>query len=410
MKKILFLLLVFINVFTQESYRIVVDPKFSPYVGAEDLLTAYQISEFYVKKTFGESKNITPIGIIKRTAEMIFIYQPLANLAVVTEHEVFGHGYRIRDISNSIVKVQGYKIDLPFPYGNGGGATFFEYNEKLTSFQRSAISIGGVEADAIFANRLKMKFVSDQVLDPLKAILYLNSYHDITVYILSMDIDPFITQDGHDIENYIFWLNNSYYDKNLSKSELRKQVLINFADPFTYYSFGSYFYYIFTGKTLHMPMINIKNVKYLFNARIGLAPYGVEYYLDNFFSYKNRPIYGYLKGGRYQTSYFGAGIDYPTFYINGENAFGFRIDVYYQPKMYFKSGSTTYEEVQIGYSNQDLNKNIFGSSIYFLYDRKIPVKDMSFHLELGYKTKGFIQGESLRDYFNFRIGFANKIF
>ena len=410
MKKLILIILTFTSLFSNQSNQIIIDPKFSPLIGAENLITAYEISEFLIKKVFGNKKEKKFINIVQRVAELVFIYQPLSNLEIVLQHEIFGHGYRIRDIPKSIVDVKGYKIDLPFPYADGGGATFFEFNDNLTTFQRSAISIGGVEADAVFANRIKMKWVSNQKLDPLKSILYLNSFHDITAYIYTMSLDPYLVNDGHDIENYIFWLNNTYIDQNLSKDYLKKRALLNFVDPFSYYSLASYFYYIFTGDDMYMPMIKIKNVKYLFNFRIGLAPYGVEYYMDNFFSYKDRPIYVYLKGGSYQSNYFGFGIDYPVLFAINKNAFGFRFDCFYQPKIYYKSAMTVFENVQVGYSDKDLNKNIFGSSIYLMYDRKIPIKDLSFHFEIGYKTKGFIQGESLRDYLNIRLGIASKIF
>ncbi len=62
---------------------------------------------------------------------MVLIWYPLSEFEVTLQHEVFGHGYRIRDIGSNIVKVQGYEFDPPFPYGDGGELLIMKLSKIL---------------------------------------------------------------------------------------------------------------------------------------------------------------------------------------------------------------------------------------------------------------------------------------
>src|SRR3989304_7500498 len=237
MKKIIILFLFsIVSLFSKESSYVIYEPKFSPYAGAENLFFIFQGSGYILSKyiSIPEKKNF--LYMLGRFAEVTAIYYPLSRIEVVLQHEVFGHGYRIRDIGSNIAVVNRYVIDAPFPYGNGGGATYYFYNENMTSFLEASVSIAGVEATSIFANRMKIKWLSYPRLDPLKSLLYIESQHDITSYIDSMDDFLPYDDEGHDIEDYLFWLNNTYYRDFLSKKKLKKPSLINFLDPYTYYS------------------------------------------------------------------------------------------------------------------------------------------------------------------------------
>ena len=413
MKKtfLILLLLVFFSLSANDQYKLLVDFKLSPYIGAEDIITVHEGAEIAVHKFLKIPKTKNPIYITTRIAEVVFIWLPLSEVEIVVQHEVFGHGYRIRDIGDHFAEVSKYEIGKPTPYGRGGGATFYWFNDNFTSFQECAVSIAGVEATSILANRLKMKYMNSLKIDPLKSMLYLQAQHDLTGYIYSMNDSIFIVADGHDIECYIKWLNNTYFDKKLTKQDLKQAALINLVDPFTYYNFGAYFYYIFTGKDFNVPMIKIKNIRYLPSFRLGLAPYGIEYFFENFISYKNRAIYSYIRAGSHEDTYFGVGLEMQDIFKTKKHSLGFRVDLFNQPKIYFKGGATTFEGIQVGYSEKDLHKKLFGSSFYLMYDRRFSKNsNFSFHMEVGYKTKGFVPGEYLRNGLNVRIGLANGVF
>ena len=390
----------------KEDYMIMVEKDFSPYTGSENILFVHEGVEYIFNWAFSNKKEKKFISILARLGAMIFIYNPLTDLELVLQHEVFGHGYRIRDIGSDKIRVKEYEIDAPMPYGDGGGSTVFTFNDKLTSFEQTAISAAGVEASAILANRLKMKWFTTLKLDPKKAWLYFLAEHDLTAYVLSLNDSAIFVNEGHDIQGYLDWLNNTYFTDRVSISDVTKAVLINFVDPISYYALGAYFYYIFTGKDLNIWTINIKNLKFLPNLRLGLAPYGLEYYLENFMSYKNSPIYTYFRAGHhFDNTYWGLGLEYQKILNFNNNFLGFRFDFYRQPKIYSKEGITTWENVQVGYSQSDLNKMIIGSSFYLIFDKNFSKKhDLFFHIELGYKTDGFIQGQSLKSSPIFRLG------
>jgi len=220
MKKTFFLLFIICTslAFAKEKYLIMADTDFSSYAGAENILSAHMGLEYVENKFLPIPKEKKVIYSLERIGELILFWSPLSELEIVLQHEVFGHGYRVRDIGSSIVTVEKYKIKTPYPYGSGGGATYYSFNSDLTSFLETAISAAGVEASAVLANRLKMKWFSSLRLDPKKAFLYLSAQQDLTSYVYSMNDSLIFANDGHDIESYIYWLNNSYYDDHLSKN------------------------------------------------------------------------------------------------------------------------------------------------------------------------------------------------
>jgi hypothetical protein len=372
-------------------------------MGAEDILS----TNYLLGKSFGrflkikKEKKIVPI--LLRWAKLIFLYQPLAGFEVVLQHELFGHGYRIRDISKHYVKVLGFSFDLPLPYGNGGGATFYDFNKNYTSFQEIATSLAGVESTAMLANRIKLKWLESKKIDPLNAVIYMQSFHDITGYIYSMEDSPYYVNDGHDIESYLFWLNTTYYNKHLSKDDLKMSALINLLDPFTYYSLFENFYYIFTSKDLNFPMFNIGKLRYLPSFRLTLAPYGMEYYFENFLSYKNRPIYAYLRYGKFLRNNFGFGIEIPKLIMSKSFDLGFKLDIFNQNKIYFKASELDFDGINFFYSEKDLRKKVSGISASIFYQKRFK-DNLAFYIQAGYKTKGYVQSEDLRDSIIARIG------
>ncbi len=407
MKKLLFFfnLCFFLSLGATQPYYIWADIDFSPYSGSENILTLHQSLQLGSDKIFKIKKEKKVLGILKRFSSMVLVWLPLSEFEIVVQHEVFGHGYRVRDIGSNIAKVKKYEIDVPFPYGDGGGTTIYNFNSDLTSFGETSISAAGVEATAVLANRLKMKWMSDLKLDPRKLFLYLEGQQDLTSYVYSMD-DSIFASEGHDIESYLLWLNNTYYQDHLSKSDIKKAVLINLCDPTTYLCIGSFFYYIFCGKNMKIPTIHIKNLKILPNLRLGLAPYGLEYYLENFMSYNNGPIYSYFKVGKHESkTFWGLGLEYPNLFTYNLYKIGFRCDFYRQPKIYFKEGFFIHENIQVGYSEKDLKKMIFGVCSSLILDKKFSKKSKgSLYIEGGYKTNGFVPGQSLRNSLIFRLG------
>lgn len=386
---------------TIPEYFLLGDIHFSPYAGGEDLLFAVRSCErveglLLRKTTLESSRDLQSRSW--RLSELIAVWLPLNYEAMLVQHEVFGHGYRIRDIHSDRAKVTGYQFDPPPPYGSGGAATSYLLSEQLTSTEETAISSAGVEATAILANLTKWKWLIPRSVDARQAILYLLSQHDLTFYISSLKAVNHRELSGHDIHEYLFWLNTTYPDQRLKRSRLRSLALMNWLDPFTFYALYSALRFIASGRDTHIPMISIQKVGYLFGARLGLTPFGPEFFWEHYFSFKNQLYYGYLKAGRHAyNNYFGLGCFLPLLGTIKQWNIGLRLDLWWQPKLLLTPGTVSILEIDqltsFLYPSSERHAMNAGLSLSTLLSYHW--KQIGCEIELGAKTRGFLPGYSL---------------
>ena len=351
-------------------YSLCYDLDISPYAGGEDLLFATRSLEncttFIAKKTpVAYSKSMFARTL--RLAELTLLWLPLNYFAMVVQHEVFGHGYRIRDINHGRVKTRGYEFDWPPPYGSGDAATEFSFSERLTLKDLTCISMAGIESANILAQITKIKWLGAGRVDPRQSILYLVSNYNLNLYASSLDGEDV---DGHDLWEYARAINELYPKGKFTESRLRALAWINLIDPFTYYSLFSWFHYLSSGKETKIPMIPICGYGYLFGARLGLTPFGPEYFWDNYLLKGNAPVYFYLKAGWHAgNTYEGLGMFVPRLWTGSHWILGVRSDAWRQRKHWGAAASLI--------------------TAYQVNDR------YGFQAELGYKTRGFLPGYSL---------------
>ena len=120
------------SVAAEVYHNAIVDRYFSSYIGAEDILSAHRGLEYIQDRIYSppdKPRRGFWIGT-ERFAELFFIWNPIDEIAATTQHEVFGHGYRLRSLNRDRARVVKYRINVPIPYGTGGGATYFHYNKK----------------------------------------------------------------------------------------------------------------------------------------------------------------------------------------------------------------------------------------------------------------------------------------
>jgi len=401
----LFLLLLSIELKTETTYPLLVDLNFSPYASSPDFIflqySFTNLEENIVNPNIKPDREwMTKFG---RFADLLFIWYPINEAIMVTQHEVFGHGYRIRDIGSSDAKVNSYKIGMPFPYGTGGGSTNFSISENLSTRQKIAIDIGGVESTAILACRLKLHWLQNQQLPAKAATLYLSSQHDLTGYIFGTT-----NEDGDDIHNYINNLNISYPDDPITLSNLRDSVMVNFLDPVTYYAAFGLIRYIFTGLDGDIPMWNMRGVKYLPSFRLGLTPNGPEFFFENFFVVNEQPIYAYAKYGSHASNdYWGLGYEQQEVYRWQCLTFGGRIDLWGQPKAVSPFGFVQNEDnARMGINNQFTYSYLLGAAVSVIAKQELIGSPLALYEQIGYKTKGFLPGESLDNSLILRLGFT----
>ncbi len=386
------------------AYLIQADIDFSPYAGGEDLLFATRLVEAAEDWWFKMPPSKSAQARTLRLSELISFWLPLNYLAMVVQHEVFGHGYRIRDLGKSRAKVLGYQFDAPPPYGSGGGATVYAMTERFTTTEETAVSQGGIEATAVLANEAKWTWLDNRILDARQGCLYLLSQHDIAFYIGSLKVVRTGGEtSGHDINDYLHWLNLTYPEKHLSSSRLRSLSWIGLLDPFTYYAIWSLIHYIASGRDTKIPMIRTWSAGYLFSARLGLTPFGPEYFVENYLAGKRGGVYYfYLKAGRHAyNNYFGIGMFSPMICRLGRWDLGMRFDAWRQPKLLLQPASIPFSEIAAKgrlpaplypYSQRHTMKNGFSLSALLFWRWK---ESCGFEGEFGGKTGGFLPGYSL---------------
>lgn len=386
-------------------YKLGWDLDFSPYAGGEDVLFVHRSLERMEGWLVGKS----PVYYSKEAAarlwrlgELVLVWLPINYLGIVVQHEIFGHGYRIRDIGNQRAHVTGYSFGTPPPYGHGGGATAYRVYEDLTTTEETSIAMAGVESTAILAQTTKLKWLETNWIDPRQAILYLLSQQDITLYIGSLNTEG--TLEGHDMKGYVRSLNYTYTARPLSCGRLRTLSWINLADPFTYYAVYSWFHYLSAGKESKIPMIPIWDWGYLPGLRLGLTPFGPEIFVENYLLRGDRPVYFYGKGGHHShNGYYGVGLFAPKLWLRHRWSFGARIDSWWQPKLLLQPAATSILDIDFDekpdpnnplYSYPEQYKKRWGAAGSFLaayFSRRV-----GFEAEFGYKAQGFLPGYALR--------------
>ncbi len=375
--------------FAEDHFNFIMDPHFSPYAGGEDIIEGFHVAEWAL-----DARSASPPWY-ERLFTQIGFWDPLGRYASTAQHEVFGHGYRVRSLHGHVLK---YGVGVPFPYANGGGYTMFQRSPKWTPFQSLAIDSAGMEGTAVLANRLKLSWLKNENLDPRSTVLYLSSQHDLTWYTHHTRDSVY---DVGDVKHYVDLLNEVYSDDHLSIKSLKRQAWINLLDPFTYLAMYSWGDYIVRGNQRPVPMIPVGEYGYLPGLRLGLTPFGPEYYLENYLLKGNEPIYAYLRYGRHSGHvYPGIGLEHPSLLWHDEKtAVGVRFDGWYQPHTAFKDKKYSYKSLREKWELQEA----FPSSPY---DPKVGVaasimlrrqfsSSGSLFLQVGGKTKGFLPGESL---------------
>jgi len=394
-----------IQQFHKATYNGGWDIHFSPYAGGEDLLFLHRT----VERAEGFLVGLSPICYSKapsarfwRLSELYLAWLPINYLATVAQHEVFGHGYRIRDINRGRAQVEGYNFSVPPPYGGGGGATSYDVGQNLTTTEETSIAMAGVESTAILAQLTKFKWLEAARIDPRQTALYLLSQHDLNLYIGSLKVLDENT-DGHDIQMYIKSLNYTYTNNFISGARLRSLSWINLGDPFTFYSLYAWFRYIACGKETRIPMIPLYGIGYLPTVRLGLTPFGPEVFLENYLLKKKQPFFFYVKGGRHsQNRYGGVGFYAPQIGFIRKWSIGLRLDAWRQPKLLLEPGRIPFPEIDFHqkpnksdplYPDSQQHAMRFGaaaSAIIAYHNRS------GFETELGYKSEGFLPGYALR--------------
>lgn len=415
MKKVIFSALVCILwIFCTASraevqYPLIIDKTYSPEVGAHNLITLHRgiyalenrlfKTRWFDENTFGKKT----LGVTFRLCKTILLDNTLDHLSFLVQHEVFGHGSRYREFGH---KKNRYELSLMFPYGHSSGWAkdgALSSGRVITPHENMAMIIGGSEASTILSNVMQYKWLQRGCINYREVFLYLLTANDLSYYILRTKRGRGVSE-GNDILSFLMAINAhegypNEEDCRLTLDDLTKYALINILNPFQYFSLYAYFSgYLWSGKENGaLPMINIWNVKYLPSFRLGLTPFGPEFYLENFIVFTKRIINLYFRYGEPTFhKFYGLGLKAIDLIHNQKLSVNARLDIWHQPSILL--GGESAEAAKAG-----LGGALFGTVFY-----RISRAASSIHLrvQIGYKTPGFLEGEKLGRGFIGRIGIS----
>jgi len=410
-KKLVFSFLCFSYIACAETHSSWVDLNLSPYVGGENLLMIQKGIERMEDYAFASKDNLSlklpdlnspPPGYWERYFAQWLIWLPVNCSCCVTQHEIFGHGYRVRDLGDEYATVLGYKMYVL------AGATNFEFTSKLTSSQYLSIVVAGIEANDVMTQQMRLKWLNNGFLDPRQFGLYVANALSLTQYTLVEDPpEQNPATSGNDVVSFLHYLKTTYPDTSLDQTKVRNITLVNLLDPFIYFSLASSYQYVQTGRPMKIPMFQIGPVRYLPSARVSMTPFGLEGFSEHFFLVNDSaPTYVYMKWGKNgANTYSGIGARNEALFRNQIGSLGFRMDFWHEPEVLFEQGLLSAEEImqlprgaeipQL-YPDAVLRKKKFGGAISLIgaYGKESwPARVL---LELGYKSAGYLPGEALR--------------
>lgn len=393
----------------QVGYELTLDGRKSARAGAENLLTFHRaltsVQDRYLKLRWSaeDTRLSKALGVTYRLSKTVLVDNVIDHVAFLVQHEVFGHGSRLREFG---YERNSYSISLIPPYGNASGLTRSGRGQPgrlHTQDEGLAVVTGGSEANTLLSNSIRRRWLLKGLVPSREAPLYLLTANDLSAYVVKTwardNPGP-----GNDVINYLDNVNarEGYFGRtnhHLSEEDLGKQVLLNALNPFQYVSLYSYFVdYVWRGRSeTALPTIGIGKYGYLPSLRLSLTPFGSQIHFDNFV----------VKGDRLVTATFRYGV--PTFHrfggvgVSVENlattnamSFSAGVDVWHQPGLLL-GGS------EVAVKGSGWGGAASGKAVYTL---KRTEPSVGILLEGAYKTAGFLEGERLRSGVTTRFGLS----
>ena len=327
-------------------------------------------------------------NITYRVNKLLFFDLPQEDWLIVVNHEVMGHGARLRELFDGPI---GYTIHPPAPYGPGGGSTFFRFDRDPTGHEILAISAGGMEADAVAARVVAEGAFSRGRMQPRDAIRYLGFELDTLTYVLGTG-DALDEEPGHDVARFIRTYNvmaAGIGAPAITARTLRREVRVSLVNPmlaFAAYGIGRY---LWNGSMdVRVPSLSIGGVRWLPLVRYQLTPYGTEVAVMNHFAADRWPTRVEVRVGRAPDARpWGVGVERRAL----ANWRSWRLDggmeIWRQPPIAEPAGSPA-QGVRFGFEIRGRAERAL-LPVWFSESRASVIVDV------GVKTMGFVPGQPL---------------
>jgi hypothetical protein len=376
-------LCLFASLGATQQYQILVDRDLSAYSGASVMISTYNFCKYLDDVYTPQPNPNDSLRWVIRAANAGVAYA-LNGYLMVTQHEVFGHGYRTREFGFHDV---GYRI------GYYTGATYFytsDYN-SLNIYKQNTLNAAGIEANTILAQQIRAPWFQTKRIDYRDSISYaINQLEQLRYTYVTSANDG---NNGNDINNYINGVNRYYGNTTtLSNSKMRSIVLLNLLDPALVYSLYGIGKYLYNGSsTTQLYMLNVNGYKYLPTVATILAPWGPEFQSQNFVETPQQQlVQAHLRGS------------------NNSNISSMGLDVIVSPVWKYKklivgNQLSIWRQPNVGASNAATAKLHCGIAEFVKLEYKVS-SNVSLLTDLGYKTSGFMQGYLLNSGAIVRLG------
>ncbi len=329
-----------------------------------------------------------PAAIAGRSLKVLLLDAPLASVAVIFSHEVYGHGARAREQGLSPT----YQFRLVQPY-----ATLFGQHDVLVgeaTFERQgqedrdlALVTGGIEADYRTAYWLTHDLVQHSGAHYGDLLLYATARLSYAATLLNPG-GP--REPSNDVHNYVGLLQTRFNrwtqkDKERIESRLSTAYVWNLLDPMLLFAaYAVVVDHVGHGRRwTHAPLPSVGEVRFLPWSSVTLGPFGLEHQLDLFLQSDGVVLdaYGRIGSSRLASST-GAGLRVsglePTPFLQWDA----HIDAWSQPE-------TLTQERNAFERPQRLGGNIGTETTFALSPTT------GFVLAVAYKTRGHLPGRPL---------------
>jgi hypothetical protein len=369
----------------------------SPYSGAENLYTLHAALYTLEEKVFAPNKILDSTGssatlrLTFRLARFLLLDLPIDYMPMLIQHEAFGHGYRAIDAGYRDVS---YSLHLPPPYGDGHGYAQPANLSKATSRDQDiAIHAAGMEANDVFAKSIRRKWIVSGAMNHHEATLYIVNAFNRSFYAARTRFGLSNTGRGNDIVQYLHYVNLRHGGRTLDNrpmdvEDLQIRMAVDALDPFAFYALwavvGSH---LVQGRPNYaFPIPEIAGTRILPLIHAGLSPFGIEYYLETLIMRNSRSMTViYRQGDPGSRFFYGMGFDIGNLLDFQHIAADIRVEAWHQPKLRIN----VFDPGELGETPEAME---FGEGIWATLRTKSKVGLVA---TLGYKAKGFVQGESL---------------
>ncbi len=212
--------------------------------------------------------------------------------SILFQHEIFGHGARARELGYKDVS---YRILLPYPFGRGGGYTYFDWGAGSSLDDRFlSNTLGGTEATGVLADQIRLGWLRTGKIESYQAQLYLFARTDLMRYILSTNEEE--TDMSNDIQSYRIAYNSMRVSDSIEHGPLRieamkKRSLLILSDPFIWFSCWGLASYVWTGdRKFQYPIFRVGRVNFIPAVGYELTPFGPEFQLEALFGICDKVI------------------------------------------------------------------------------------------------------------------------